>query len=168
MCYLFSKESRKRVPCPKVVCNKMSAQCEWTDLCSGAGKIRQISFPINDIPETIFLRWCWCNIYTNSNSSFCSLGSMAPSERKRIWKIKRVFFLTPQVLTNDLSRQACPAVEVKCLVVDEAHKALGNHAYCEVRICLSHVTMVSIAMQHCSVAVHLFLEYCVVTDIFYS
>ncbi|KAJ8045988.1 Fanconi anemia group M protein [Holothuria leucospilota] len=59
-------------------------------------------------------------------------GSMAPLDRKKTWKVKRVFFLTPQVLTNDLSRQACPAVDVKCLVVDEAHKALGNHAYCEV------------------------------------
>ncbi|XP_071834807.1 Fanconi anemia group M protein-like [Apostichopus japonicus] len=59
-------------------------------------------------------------------------GSMAPSERKKTWKTKRVFFLTPQVLSNDLSRQACPAEDIKCLVVDEAHKALGNHAYCEV------------------------------------
>ncbi|PIK51698.1 putative Fanconi anemia group M protein [Apostichopus japonicus] len=59
-------------------------------------------------------------------------GSMAPYERKKTWKTKRVFFLTPQVLSNDLSRQACPAEDIKCLVVDEAHKALGNHAYCEV------------------------------------
>lgn len=58
---------------------------------------------------------------------------MAPYERKKTWKTKRVFFLTPQVLSNDLSRQACPAEDIKCLVVDEAHKALGNHAYCEVR-----------------------------------
>ncbi|XP_033734152.1 Fanconi anemia group M protein-like [Pecten maximus] len=59
-------------------------------------------------------------------------GNMAPTERKRIWQEKRVFFLTPQVLTNDLSRGTCPAVRVRCLVVDEAHKALGNHAYCQV------------------------------------
>ncbi|XP_069117221.1 LOW QUALITY PROTEIN: Fanconi anemia group M protein-like [Argopecten irradians] len=59
-------------------------------------------------------------------------GNMAPTERKRTWQEKRVFFLTPQVLTNDLSRGTCPAVRVRCLVVDEAHKALGNHAYCQV------------------------------------
>ncbi|OWF50822.1 Fanconi anemia group M protein [Mizuhopecten yessoensis] len=59
-------------------------------------------------------------------------GNMAPTERKRTWMEKRVFFLTPQVLTNDLSRGTCPAVRVRCLVVDEAHKALGNHAYCQV------------------------------------
>ncbi|XP_067410812.1 Fanconi anemia group M protein isoform X2 [Emydura macquarii macquarii] len=52
--------------------------------------------------------------------------------RKEIWHNKRVFFLTPQVMVNDLSRGTCPAVEIKCLVIDEAHKALGNYAYCQV------------------------------------
>lgn len=33
---------------------------------------------------------------------------------------------------NDLSRSTCPAEQVKCVVIDEAHKALGNHAYCQV------------------------------------
>ncbi|XP_062593616.1 Fanconi anemia group M protein-like [Saccostrea cucullata] len=59
-------------------------------------------------------------------------GTMPPKERRQAWEEKRVFFLTPQVLTNDLSRGTCPAPQVKCVVVDEAHKALGNHAYCQV------------------------------------
>ncbi|XP_047480213.1 uncharacterized protein LOC125032872 [Penaeus chinensis] len=59
-------------------------------------------------------------------------GSMAPASRIQEWTDKRVFFLTPQVLTNDLSRGACPADQIKCLVLDEAHRALGNHAYCQV------------------------------------
>ncbi|KAI9552091.1 hypothetical protein GHT06_022428 [Daphnia sinensis] len=59
-------------------------------------------------------------------------GAMSPSDRKKQWKEKRVFFLTPQILTNDISRAACPANEVKCLVLDEAHKALGNYAYVQV------------------------------------
>ncbi|WAR19589.1 FANCM-like protein [Mya arenaria] len=58
--------------------------------------------------------------------------SMGPSKRERAWQEKRVYFLTPQVLTNDLSRGSCPANLVRCLVIDEAHKALGNHAYCQV------------------------------------
>ncbi|XP_074091951.1 Fanconi anemia group M protein-like [Macrotis lagotis] len=52
--------------------------------------------------------------------------------RKEIWHNKRVLFLTPQVMINDLSRGVCPAVKIKCLVIDEAHKALGNYAYCQV------------------------------------
>ncbi|KAM9646182.1 Fanconi anemia group M protein isoform 1-T1 [Trichechus inunguis] len=59
-------------------------------------------------------------------------GSTQAFTRKEIWHNRRVLFLTPQVMVNDLSRGACPAAEIKCLVVDEAHKALGNYAYCQV------------------------------------
>ncbi|XP_058471939.1 Fanconi anemia group M protein isoform X4 [Solea solea] len=59
-------------------------------------------------------------------------GSTAAKQRQEIWRSKRVFFLTPQVMVNDLSRGTCPAQQVKCVVIDEAHKALGNHAYCQV------------------------------------
>ncbi|XP_012579872.1 PREDICTED: Fanconi anemia group M protein isoform X2 [Condylura cristata] len=58
-------------------------------------------------------------------------GSTQAITRKEIWSNKRVLFLTPQVMVNDLSRGACPAAEIKCLVIDEAHKALGNYAYCQ-------------------------------------
>ena len=63
-------------------------------------------------------------------------GSMVPRERAVQWQEKRVFFLTPQVMQNDLGRGSCPAIEVSCVVFDEAHKALGNHAYCQVRFSL--------------------------------
>uniref|UniRef100_A0A8C6WML3 Fanconi anemia group M protein n=1 Tax=Neogobius melanostomus TaxID=47308 RepID=A0A8C6WML3_9GOBI len=59
-------------------------------------------------------------------------GSTAAKQRQEVWKTKRVFFLTPQVMVNDLSRDTCPGQQVKCVVIDEAHKALGNHAYCQV------------------------------------
>ncbi|XP_058844061.1 Fanconi anemia group M protein-like isoform X2 [Acipenser ruthenus] len=59
-------------------------------------------------------------------------GSTQALSRREIWSQRRVFFLTPQVMVNDLSREACPAVQIKCVVIDEAHKALGNHAYCQV------------------------------------
>ncbi|KAK5599574.1 hypothetical protein CRENBAI_019113 [Crenichthys baileyi] len=59
-------------------------------------------------------------------------GSIAAKQRQEVWRSKRVFFLTPQVMVNDLSRDTCPARQIKCVVIDEAHKALGNHAYCQV------------------------------------
>lgn len=62
------------------------------------------------------------------------IGTNSPVLRKRMWQKKRVFFLTPQVLVNDLVRNICPASSIKCVVVDEAHKALGNHAYCQVNL----------------------------------
>jgi Fanconi anemia group M protein len=63
---------------------------------------------------------------------------MTPQKRQQAWREKRVFFLTPQVLTNDLMRGSCPALQVKCVVVDEAHKALGNHAYCQVILLIQY------------------------------
>uniref|UniRef100_A0A0P4W5D2 Helicase ATP-binding domain-containing protein n=1 Tax=Scylla olivacea TaxID=85551 RepID=A0A0P4W5D2_SCYOL len=59
-------------------------------------------------------------------------GTLNAEKRTEQWATKRVFFLTPQVVTNDLSRGSCPAKLIKCLVLDEAHRALGNHAYCQV------------------------------------
>nr|XP_034991434.1 Fanconi anemia group M protein isoform X1 [Zootoca vivipara] len=59
-------------------------------------------------------------------------GGTQVADRKEIWENKRVFFLTPQIMANDLFRGVCPAVKIKCLVIDEAHRALGNHAYCQV------------------------------------
>ncbi|XP_026194873.1 Fanconi anemia group M protein isoform X2 [Anabas testudineus] len=44
-------------------------------------------------------------------------------------------------MVNDLSRETCPAQQVKCVVIDEAHKALGNHAYCQVIRQLSSQTL---------------------------
>ena len=35
----------------------------------------------------------------------------------------------PQTLVNDLEQCLCPAHELVCLVIDEAHKATGQHAY---------------------------------------
>ncbi|NXX97074.1 FANCM protein, partial [Centropus bengalensis] len=59
-------------------------------------------------------------------------GGTQALNRRELWNTKRIFFLTPQIMVNDLSRGTCPAVDIKCLVIDEAHKALGNHAYCQV------------------------------------
>ena len=50
-------------------------------------------------------------------------GNVAVSNREKAWKQKRVFFLTPQVMSNDLSRGLFPSSTVKLLVVDEAHRA---------------------------------------------
>ena len=83
---------------------------------------------------------------------------MAPNKRQSMWQSRRVFFLTPQVLQNDLNRGSCKAEEVVLLVADEAHKALGNHAYCQVRQTMSwhhHVMITS------SVSIHFMGQYTV-------
>jgi Fanconi anemia group M protein len=43
-----------------------------------------------------------------------------------------VFFLTPQVISNDILRGNVDVNLIKCVVIDEAHKALGEYAFCKV------------------------------------
>ncbi|XP_037421788.1 DEAD-box ATP-dependent RNA helicase FANCM-like isoform X1 [Triticum dicoccoides] len=57
-------------------------------------------------------------------------GNLSPSTRSSLWKSKRVFFVTPQILENDIQSGICMVKQLVCLVIDEAHRASGNHAYC--------------------------------------
>ncbi|KAH7281773.1 hypothetical protein KP509_36G062700 [Ceratopteris richardii] len=59
-------------------------------------------------------------------------GQMNPGQRSKVWQDKRVFFVTPQVFEKDIQSGSCPMKELVCLVVDEAHRAMGNYAYCVV------------------------------------
>jgi len=59
-------------------------------------------------------------------------GNVNINSREKSWRSKRVFFLTPQVMSNDLSRRNFPAEQVKLVIVDEAHRAQGDYAYCQV------------------------------------
>ncbi|KEF54933.1 fanconi anemia group M protein [Exophiala aquamarina CBS 119918] len=59
-------------------------------------------------------------------------GEVAPGIRAEEWQEKRVFFLTPQTLINDLKNGMCDPKKIVLVVVDEAHKATGNYAYVEV------------------------------------
>ncbi|KAI7871733.1 hypothetical protein BDF14DRAFT_898202 [Spinellus fusiger] len=59
-------------------------------------------------------------------------SSTPPGKRKLLWRNKRVFFVTPQLLQNDIQSRTCPADQIVCVVVDEAHKATGQYAYTQV------------------------------------
>ncbi|KAF4623919.1 hypothetical protein D9613_001611 [Agrocybe pediades] len=56
-------------------------------------------------------------------------GSVPAAMRARYWEEKRVFFMTPQTLVNDLVKQNCDARDIVLLVIDEAHRASGDYAY---------------------------------------
>ncbi|KOC68054.1 Fanconi anemia group M protein [Habropoda laboriosa] len=58
-------------------------------------------------------------------------GAVNKKQREISWSRKRVIFATPQVFHNDLDKNIVPSELVKCVVIDEAHKALGKHSYCE-------------------------------------
>ncbi|XP_051163490.1 Fanconi anemia group M protein [Leptopilina boulardi] len=58
-------------------------------------------------------------------------GNTSQKLREIAWSKKRVIFATPQTFHKDLEKNIFSLNLVKCLVIDEAHKALGKHSYCE-------------------------------------
>ena len=59
-------------------------------------------------------------------------GNTPPGIRAEEWLTKRVFFMTPQTIVNDLKTGICDPKRLVLLVVDEAHRATGGYAYVEV------------------------------------
>jgi ATP-dependent DNA helicase MPH1 len=59
-------------------------------------------------------------------------GEIPPAVRKEEWQDKRVFFMTPQTLDNDLRSGIADPKKIVLLVVDEAHRATGNYSYVKV------------------------------------
>lgn len=59
-------------------------------------------------------------------------GETTPTIRAEEWLERRVFFMTPQTVINDLKTGICDPKKIVLLVVDEAHKATGSYAYTEV------------------------------------
>ncbi|KAJ5309413.1 uncharacterized protein N7443_001874 [Penicillium atrosanguineum] len=59
-------------------------------------------------------------------------GGASPGIRAEEWQSKRVFFMTPQTLINDLKTGIADPKRIVLVVVDEAHRATGGYAYVEV------------------------------------
>ncbi|OIW35270.1 P-loop containing nucleoside triphosphate hydrolase protein [Coniochaeta ligniaria NRRL 30616] len=59
-------------------------------------------------------------------------GETPPVLREGEWETKRLFFMTPQTLMNDLSKGYADPKSIVLLVVDEAHRATGDYAYVKV------------------------------------
>ena len=59
-------------------------------------------------------------------------GGISPGLRAEEWNTKRVFFMTPQTIVNDLKTGICDPKKIVLIVVDEAHRATGAYAYVEV------------------------------------
>lgn len=70
--------------------------------------------------------------------------TVASANREKVWQQKRIFFVTPQIIMFDIEKGAqwcfslipfsgkCDASSIVLLIVDEAHRAQRNHAYCRV------------------------------------
>ncbi|KAJ6639999.1 Fanconi anemia group M protein like [Pseudolycoriella hygida] len=59
-------------------------------------------------------------------------GQQKKENRLKQWQSKRVFYATPQSVVSDIEDPNFPIKSIKLVVIDEAHKAKGKYAYCEV------------------------------------
>jgi len=59
-------------------------------------------------------------------------GENPPEERETIWIESDVVASTPQVVANDLRYERVDLRDVKLIIFDEAHRAVGNYAYVDV------------------------------------
>ncbi|XP_055523945.1 uncharacterized protein LOC129717796 [Wyeomyia smithii] len=61
-------------------------------------------------------------------------GKQQKKNRSSLWREKRVFFATPQVVQADINNPEIefPIKNIKLIVIDEAHKAKGHYAFVEV------------------------------------
>ncbi len=57
-------------------------------------------------------------------------GTISPEEREKKSKEATVIVSTPQTCANDIVNRRLDLSDVSCLVVDEAHMAVGNYDYC--------------------------------------
>ncbi|KAM6584375.1 hypothetical protein CsatB_011377 [Cannabis sativa] len=71
-------------------------------------------------------------------------GQISPTNRACLWKSKRVFFVTPQVLEKDIQSGTCLVKYLVCLVIDEAHRAMGKFSYC---VAVQEVNVLSAKQQ---------------------
>ena len=56
-------------------------------------------------------------------------GETRPEKRYELWKEKRVFFGTPQVVENDLIAGEVPVRDFELVLFDECHRATGEYSY---------------------------------------
>ena len=56
-------------------------------------------------------------------------GTTSAAKRETYWREKRVIFATPQVIDNDLHNHLVNAKSIRCIVIDEAHRAQGSYSY---------------------------------------
>lgn len=68
------------------------------------------------------------NLLINKREMAFVTGEIPLASRKYLWN-KKLIFSTPQVLVNDIIRGYLDINNIDILVIDEAHHAIGNHAY---------------------------------------
>jgi len=56
-------------------------------------------------------------------------GDTSPDKRYELWREKKIFFGTPQVVENDIIAGEVPTQDFALTIFDEAHRATGKYSY---------------------------------------
>ena len=62
-------------------------------------------------------------------------GNMKVEKRKELWSKNseaNIIFSTPQTIMSDIHRGSCPIDRIVCVIIDEAHRAIGKYSYVSV------------------------------------
>jgi len=70
--------------------------------------------------------------FLNITPTVMFTGSMNPKKRIKEWGNSRIIFSTPQTMRNDLEKERYDLSNVSLLIVDEAHRCVGDYAYTNV------------------------------------
>ncbi|MBI1970288.1 DEAD/DEAH box helicase [Candidatus Woesearchaeota archaeon] len=82
--------------------------------------------PLVDQHHATFLRYL-DNVEEASMVVFT--GTVRPEKREQLWRDARIIFATPQGIENDLVSRRVGLENVSLLIVDEAHRAVGDYSY---------------------------------------
>jgi ATP-dependent DNA helicase MPH1 len=76
----------------------------------------------------------WTNTFSKTfNVSATEMtGNLSPEKRYQAWNSNSIFFSTPQIVENDIENNLCDPNSIVCLIIDEAHRAVGNYSYCNI------------------------------------
>ncbi|HIK01825.1 TPA: DEAD/DEAH box helicase family protein [archaeon] len=75
-------------------------------------------------------RQVWENAFKFGKDEFVSLtGEISPEKRKILYNDAQFIFATPQVIQNDLLSKNLVFEDYSLLIVDEAHRAVGDYPY---------------------------------------
>ena len=69
------------------------------------------------------------NTTIDKNEISLLTGAIKQDSRLDLYKISRIIIATPQTVKEDLSKGIVSLKDVSLLVIDEAHRAIGNYAY---------------------------------------
>ncbi len=75
-------------------------------------------------------RSTWKRVFNLDEDEFqVFTGQLSPEKREKFYRDPQFIFATPQVIQNDIISNRFPIQEVSLLIIDEAHRAVGEYPY---------------------------------------